>query len=455
MRWLWGAQTVEVTNGAAPGLLALAAPWALYVLLMLAITGALWLVLCAGNPARGSRPPSDAQTAWQWWLVVVASDALRRLTPWGGDYGSLSLATPDLPGAAAWIPWVGGQGAAWWWNGVAAATAWLASRIAARSGCSRWQITVLGAGLMAWCWLPLKNGTHELPSAASFAAITPAAPATVWSVETRDARVAQLLETAPQVPADSVLVTSEGYFGDPPPDPPAGLWLDLVEGLERRQVHALVGLHVLAHDNQRQGAMNAVLQLSPRRQAVYGKGLLAPVGESLPWSEVLMPVYQRVFGSQRPDLLEAPDALRAPLYAAGVSMALALCHEMAFDTDLARRAREANVIVSQSDDSWTNSQAYRHQVTQMARLRALENGKPLLRVSEGSATLLADPAGRVHEWPSDARVVPIVGRAGQTPYSVGATVWTFIPWGLLGTYLFFGMARRGDKVRRTDTRRLA
>jgi apolipoprotein N-acyltransferase len=57
--------------------------------------------------------------------------------------------------------------------------------------------------------------------------------------------------------------------------------------------------------------------------------------------------------------------------------------------------RGAEVLVNISNDSWYGRSAARHQHLLIARMRALENSRWLLRATNDGITSVIDPAGRV------------------------------------------------------------
>lgn len=446
MSWLWGA----AFNGAGDAALwVAAAPLAVHLLVL--ATGALftWGALAG---LRGTRQVSRGERALRWWAAVTVADLLRRATPWGGDYGSPSLLMADLPGAAAWLPLAGAQLCAVAWTGCMALAALLARRAWQRRP-SRRLAAGLAAGVAVWVLGALGPGiewTEPRALPVSLAAVRPPDAGAAWGVATRDARVQQLLDAARARPPGAVLVTSEGFFGEPPPPEPEGLWLDLVDGLARRDVHALVGMQLLARGEQRAGAVNAVVQLSPQRVAVYGKGLLAPGGEALPWYGLLQPVYQRAFSQADGAVLSAPDAWREPLFVGGTAMSLALCHEVAFDADMARRTRDAQLLLNPADDTWTSHPVYARQVLAMARLRAMESGKPLLRVSEGGTSALVSARGAVLPLTAPAATLEVIARDGRTPYGALAEALALLPWAVPLAALAWAVHARARGGRRVQ-----
>jgi apolipoprotein N-acyltransferase len=197
-------------------------------------------------------------------------------------------------------------------------------------------------------------------------------------------------------------------------------------------VHLLVGMPHLVRDEEGLHLANAVVQISPERQSLYAKERLVPGGEYLPWADLLGPVYARLFERVREGQRSGPPELTAPMFVAGTTVGVSICHELAFALTQAARAEGAGWLVSVADDAWIDSALYRQQMLELARLRALEAGKALLRVSQGGPTLLVGPDGRVlartaSDNQAESLAVTVAPRDGAAPYQRRATVLAIAP----------------------------
>jgi apolipoprotein N-acyltransferase len=197
-------------------------------------------------------------------------------------------------------------------------------------------------------------------------------------------------------------------------------------------VHLLIGMPHLVRDENGLHLANAVVQVSPERQSLYAKERLVPGGEYLPWAETLGPVYARLFERVREGQRSGPPELTAPMFVAGTTAGVSICHELAFALTQAARGEGAGWLVNVADDAWIDSALYRHQMLGLARLRALEAGKPLLRVSQGGPTLLAGPDGRVlarstTEYQAERLAVTITLRRAAAPYQSHAAAVAAAP----------------------------
>jgi apolipoprotein N-acyltransferase len=121
-----------------------------------------------------------------------------------------------------------------------------------------------------------------------------------------------------------------------------------------------------------------------------------------------------------------------PLLRAGSwRVAMAICYEIAYPDLVRRSAREADVLVTISNDAWFGESTGPLQHVQMARMRALENGRWVLRATNNGVTAIIDARGKVRdelpqfetavlegEFTTMSGVTPF-GRYGHLPMLVG------------------------------------
>ncbi len=131
--------------------------------------------------------------------------------------------------------------------------------------------------------------------------------------------------------------------------------------------------------------------------AFYDKTHLVPFGEYLPFEGLLRPlgVSQLVPGiwdqGQGPRTLLAPGLPRiAPL----------ICYEAVFSGEAAPKGpdgRRPELLLNLTNDGWFGRTTGPYQHFAQARLRAIEEGLPLIRVANTGISAIIDPYGRVLE----------------------------------------------------------
>lgn len=431
------------------------------VLATIASVQALWVALAwaplqwlVSRPAaRG--PLRDAAPALAWTVAWAAADAWRHVGWWGDGYGEVAAALADTPGLGAWLPVVGAQGVGW----VAMAlAAWLARQVPGRGAASGTRAsrraTATGASLVAVAAVitPVVgriDWTQPVGRALPVVVVQPARDKHQgWNVAERDRLVDLLVRALRALPPGGLAVTPETYFYEPLPAAPVGRWADVVDAADRDGSVALVGAPQLARLGGELREMNAAVEVSARGRAIYAKERLLPGVEFLPFRGLLGRLYRRLFHDVDEGEAPAPRALQAPIVADGHQLGVTICHEQAFALTVADRARGSDVLVTLAEDSWMPSAAYRHEMATLARLRAGELRKPLLRASNGGPSLLVEPDGRVRNL-GDFRTPGLLratvhGRLGDTPYARACRVLAVLPalaWLLAAAALLLPLSR--------------
>ncbi|MBI5087262.1 MAG: apolipoprotein N-acyltransferase [Acidobacteria bacterium] len=164
--------------------------------------------------------------------------------------------------------------------------------------------------------------------------------------------------------------------------------------------------------------LNSALLLGARGQLSgrYDKSRLVPFGEFVPagfrWIEKI--------SSEAGDYAPGPGA--KVLITGDHTLGVFICYESAFP-DYVRQfaASGAEVLVNLTNDGYYGDSAARGQHLLLARMRAVENGRWLLRPSNDGVTASIDPAGRVWdrlpEYQRTAGRLRFTWERALTPYS--------------------------------------
>ncbi|SFU63220.1 apolipoprotein N-acyltransferase [Halomonas korlensis] len=150
----------------------------------------------------------------------------------------------------------------------------------------------------------------------------------------------------------------------------------------------------------------------------YRKAHLVPFGEYLPL-ETLLSGTIAFFDLPMPAMTPGPSQ-QAPIRAAGLTIGNAICYEIIYPDLVAERARSADLLLTVSNDTWFGASIGPLQHLQMARLRALENGRYLARATSNGVTAIIDPQGNVTVQAPRFETTSISGEvspmAGLTPF---------------------------------------
>lgn len=152
---------------------------------------------------------------------------------------------------------------------------------------------------------------------------------------------------------------------------------------------------------------------------IYRKRKLVPFGDYVPFDSALRGL---IAFFDLPMSRSTPGAGGQPLLkAAGLDLAMAICYEIAYPKAVAEHGRGADVLVTVSNDTWFGSSIGPLQHAQMARMRAVENGKYVLRATNNGVTALIDDRGAVvEELPRFERGLltgTVQATSGSTPFA--------------------------------------
>ncbi len=180
-------------------------------------------------------------------------------------------------------------------------------------------------------------------------------------------------------------------------------------------VDFLIG--VVERDRDRRRYYNSVVSIGPQ-PGIYRKRHLVPFGEYTPRIPLLSWLMQSL---QIPmsDFSSGPPE-QPPLVAAGQKIGVSICYEDAFGEEVIRALPAATLLVNVSEDAWFGDSFAPSQRLQMARLRALETGRPMLRAADTGPSAVIDPRGRVTAQSPPFQVYALTASVqpmrGVTPY---------------------------------------
>ena len=175
--------------------------------------------------------------------------------------------------------------------------------------------------------------------------------------------------------------------------------------------------------------------------AIYRKRHLVPFGDFVPFESLLrglISFFDLPMSGTTPGEAEQPL-----LRAAGIDLAMAICWEIAYPATVAADARQADALVTISNDTWFGESIGPSQHFQIARMRAKENGKYLLRSTNDGITAIVDDegdvVGRLPRFEPGVLMGTFDVVSGTTPYSR----WLHLPlWAVLGVCAIVVVALR-------------
>ncbi len=167
---------------------------------------------------------------------------------------------------------------------------------------------------------------------------------------------------------------------------------------------------------------NSLFGVTPGSHDVYryDKHHLVPFGEFVPWGfrwfVNLMNIPLGDFARGAP--------VQKPFMVHNQPVALDICYEDIFGEEIARTIREsdtpAGVLVNSTNLAWFGDTIALDQHLQIARMRSLETGRPMLRATNTGTTAAIDAHGnviaRLAPYTVGSIDVTIQGTSGNTPY---------------------------------------
>jgi apolipoprotein N-acyltransferase len=207
-----------------------------------------------------------------------------------------------------------------------------------------------------------------------------------WTSALREQTEQQLTALSNALPAPLVIwpeLPAPLYFYDDP------VFRKTAEEVARRHGYFLFGTVAFTGEKQ---PLNSAVLLGPegREAGRYDKIDLVPFGEFVP----------RAFWFVNRVTQEAGDFVAGTeikvLPAAGERLGVFICYESAFP-DLVRQFTKqgANVLVNLSNDAYFGRSEARQQHLLIARMRAVENRRFLIRATNDGFSAVIDPAGRI------------------------------------------------------------
>lgn len=191
------------------------------------------------------------------------------------------------------------------------------------------------------------------------------------------------------------------------------------------------------YENEKQELFNSAVLLGQdkaydlHKNERYNKHHLVPFGEYVPFGSILNWM-REVF--ILPINLSQGHFIQNPIIAKNHRFNMAICYEIIFGHQVQQnqKSQNADYLLTITNDAWFGSSIGPWQHFQIARMRALELGKPLLRAANTGITAVVDPKGKViHQLPqftADVLTATIQPTKGDTPFKQ------------FGTWLIYGLS---------------
>lgn len=188
---------------------------------------------------------------------------------------------------------------------------------------------------------------------------------------------------------------------------------------ESRARNSDVMIGLLRFDFDTAEIRNGLYSMSAAGDSWYYKRQLVPFGEFFP-VPAFMRRWMRLMSLPYYDMTPGGDD-QPTLAAGGQRLAATICYEDAYGGDQLANLGQATLLVNVTNNAWFGDSAAPHQQLQMARFRAREAGRWLMRSTSNGVTAVIGPDGAVRARAPQfvpavlkSRVQP---RTGLTPYA--------------------------------------
>ena len=164
----------------------------------------------------------------------------------------------------------------------------------------------------------------------------------------------------------------------------------------------------------------------------YYKRHLVPFGEYFPVPDFVSN-WLRLMNLPSEDITAGGEN-QSPLMVGDIAIAPTVCYEVAFGAEQLDFFPQSGLMINVSNDTWFGDSIAPHQHLQMARMRSIETGRPMLRATNTGVTALIDADGtvlkRIPQFVPGVLSGTIRPRSGATPYVVAGD-WPLVLIGVL------------------------
>ena len=190
---------------------------------------------------------------------------------------------------------------------------------------------------------------------------------------------------------------------------------ELSETAQNNNVDFLVG--VFTYDPSNGKVFNSVMALG-EGLSFYQKQHLVPFGEYIPFRG-LISFLDRYIQIPMADLSEGEG--RPLVSLKGYPVGASICYEAVYGNEVIEALPDAKFLINVSNDAWFGDSLAPHQHLEIARSRAIETGRYLLRATNTGISAIIAPDGSIInksvQFKEDVIRAKIQPYSGLTPYS--------------------------------------
>jgi apolipoprotein N-acyltransferase len=186
-----------------------------------------------------------------------------------------------------------------------------------------------------------------------------------------------------------------------------------------RAHHADFAMGLVNFDPQTGAYYNGLRVLSDKGGGWYYKRHLVPFGEYFPVPDFVR-AWMRLMSLPYDDMTAGSDD-QPVLSAAGEKLGLTICYEDAYGSAQLPVLKQATLLINVTNNAWYGNSTAPHQHLQIARMRALEAGRYLVRAANDGITAVIGPQGqimaRLPQFQQGVLRTTVQPMTGLTPYA--------------------------------------
>ncbi len=199
---------------------------------------------------------------------------------------------------------------------------------------------------------------------------------------------------------------------------------------QKTETELITGLPIF--DNKTEQYYNSMINFG-EEQGYYYKTHLVPFGEYVPLASMIRGLIQ--FFNIPMSGFSVGQPNQPPLVIKGHKVVVTLCYEDVYPQDMMSHISQSQFMINLSNNGWYGDSFAPHQHLEMARMRALETSRELIRSTTSGISALIDSKGNVVVKGPQFKQAVINGkiqpRVGTTPY---------VQWGNYPIILLFIIA---------------
>ena len=192
-------------------------------------------------------------------------------------------------------------------------------------------------------------------------------------------------------------------------------------------------------DNKSFKLFNSLYVVNNETFDFYDKKKLVPFGDYFP-QNFLINWFSEIFKIPMSNF-KSGVIINKPFQIGDFNFAISICYEDIFSFPLAYQINDANFILNFTNDAWWGDSIGPDQHLQMAIMRAIEFGKPMIRSTNNGISTIINEDGNVIEI-ANRDTIEIIesasyGTIGSTPFSIYGNKLIYLILLTFGIYIIF------------------